>query len=241
MTTSREYVSAAQALCPRCRLSVDPTRACCDHCGARLGPGAPTPWWHLHRRLYDWTLAWAYRPSATLALCLISLTESIIFPVPPDVLLAPLTLGTPRKWIRYAGLCTLASVLGAVAAYAIGAGAWELVDDFFFRYVPGFTPRIYQDASRLYDRWNFWVVFTAGFTPLPFKVFNVVGGACRVNLWGFLAAAVVSRAARFFLVAGLMRLYGPRVTPFIDRYFNWLALLFTMLLIGGFIAIKYAT
>ena len=211
----------------------------CPHCGAKVGKHRRVPWWHVHRRLYDWTLAWAYRPSAAVALFCLSFAESSFFPVPPDVLLMPLALGNPRRWCRYALLCTIASVLGALFGYLIGWGAWQVVGPFFFRYVPGFTHEAFEHVGRLYDKWNFWVVFTAGFTPIPFKLITVSGGVFKIHLLPFLIASITSRASRFFLVAGLMRIFGPKITPFIDRYFNWLALLFTTMLIGGFVAIKY--
>ena len=222
----------------------------CEHCGAKVGEHKHVPWWHLHRRLYDWTLAWAYRPSAAVALFSLSFAESSFFPVPPDVLLMPLVLGNRRKWLRYAFLCSLASVLGAVAGFLIGWLAWGAgVDELFFNYVPGFTREVFDRVSGLYDKHNFWIVFTAGFTPIPFKVITITAGIfgtgpAVANPVGFfvvfIIAAIVSRSARFFVVSGLMRGFGPRITPFIDKYFNWLALLFTALLIGGFVVIKYA-
>lgn len=221
----------------------------CRHCGAKIGAHRHVPWWHLHRRLYDWTLAWAYRPSAAVALFVLSFAESSFFPIPPDVLLMPLTLGNRKRWLRYASLCSLASVLGAVFGFAIGWLVWDAgVDQLFYRYVPGFTEKVFNDVSTLYDRYNFWIVFTAGFTPIPFKVITITAGVFGTGAQVespamffavFLVASIVSRSARFFLVAGLMRAFGAKITPFIDKYFNWLALLFTALLIGGFVVIKY--
>ena len=209
----------------------------------------PCPRWHLHRRLYDWTLAWAYRPSAAVALFVLSFAESSFFPVPPDVLLMPLVLGNRRRWLRYAFLCSLASVLGAVFGFMIGWLAWtQGVDRIFFDYVPGFTQELYDYVSDQYDRYNFWIVFTAGFTPIPFKVITITAGVFGTGdhvahpggfFAVFLLAAAVSRSARFFLVAGLMRAFGAKITPFIEKYFNWLALLFAALLIGGFAVLKW--
>ncbi len=227
-------------------MSVDAEGAYCEHCGAALGRARPAPWWHLHRRIYDWTLAWAYRPSASVALFVLSFAESSFFPVPPDVLLMPLVLGNRRRWLRYATLCSAASVLGAVLGFAIGWGAWEAIDQVFYEYVPGFTPEVFREVSGLYDEYNFWIVFTAGFTPIPFKVITITAGVFSKGVANgglfftvFLIAAIVSRSARFFLVAGLMRAFGAKITPFIDRYFNWLALLFAALLVGGFVLLKY--
>jgi len=242
--------TATKVLCPRCRLKIEPDAEFCTHCGARVGKHRHVPWWHFHRRLYDWTLAWAYRPSSSVALFALSFSESVIFPIPPDVLLMPLVLGNRRRWFHYALLCSLASVAGAVAAYVIGWVAWANIEQFAYRYLgwAGLTEPNFAQATAWFDRYNFWIVFTAGFTPLPFKVFNIVAGMLGTSpqtpnsgmfFTIFLIAATVSRSARFFLVAGLMRIFGPKITPFIDKYFNWLAMLFAALLIGGFLAIKY--
>ncbi len=235
--------------CPRCAMEVSPESAYCEHCGAALGETKPVPWWHPHRRLYNWTLAWAYRPSAGIALFVLSFAESSFFPIPPDVLLMPLVLGNRRRWIRYALTCSIASVLGAVAGFLIGWLAWDAgVNHLFYDYVPGFTPEVYQRVSGLYNQYNFWIVFTAGFTPIPFKVITVTAGVFGTGasvaspvlfFLVFLLAAAVSRSARFFLVAGLMRAFGAKITPFIDKYLNWLALLFVALIIGGFAVFKY--
>jgi len=167
--------------CPRCKLTVAAGAEFCRHCGAKVGQRRPVPWWHLHRRLYDWTLAWAYRPSASVALFALSFAESSFFPIPPDVLLMPLTLGNRRRWLRYALLCSLASVLGGAAGYLIGLGAWQAVDEFFFKWIPGFTAERFDQVSRSYEQWNFWVVFTAGFTPLPYKVITITAGVFKIN------------------------------------------------------------
>ena len=239
----------AAGTCPHCGLSVAADAEYCRHCGAKSGPHKKAPWWHVHRRMYDWVLHFAHHKHSMTALFALSFAESSFFPVPPDVLLMPLVLGNRRKWFRYAFLCSLASILGAVAGYLIGWLAWEAgVKDLFFSYVPGFTPQLFARVSELYDRYNFWIVFTAGFTPIPFKVITITAGvfgtgASVTSPVGFFAmfliAATISRSARFFLVAGLMRVFGPKITPFIDKYFNWLALAFVALLAGGFVIVKY--
>jgi len=219
----------------------------CPHCGARIGPHRKVAWWHLHRHLYDWTLAWAYKPSAAVALFTLSFAESIIFPVPPDVLLIPMALSNRRHALRHALNCTIASVAGAVVAYLIGSLAWDLVEPYAFDWFAwaGLTPENFRRVTALFEKWNFFIVFAAGFTPLPFKVFNIVAGMLGPKSGHpafffamFFIAATTSRGARFFLVAGLMKIFGPKITPFIDKYFNWLALLFAALLVGGALVIK---
>jgi len=201
--------------------------------------------WHLHRRLYDWVLHWAETPYGGWALFVLALAESSFFPVPPDVLLAPLTLGSRRKWRRFALSCSAASVLGGILGYGIGHWLWFTGGDysglalFCFAHIPGFGEEEFLTARRWYNDWSAWVVFAAGFTPLPYKVITITAGAFDINFVIFVIASTVSRSARFFLVAGLFARFGPAIKPFVDKYFNWLCLLFVILLIGGFLVLKY--
>ena len=198
------------------------------------------------RKMYDWILHWAETPYGPLALFILAFTESSFFPIPPDALLIALALGVKKKSFYFATICTIASVLGALLGYAIGYFVWwdglnefSEVALFFFNNVPGFTEELFFRVKELYDEWNFWIIFTAGFTPIPYKVFTVTGGAFNVNLLLFIIASVVGRAGRFFLVSYLIWKYGEHIKGFIDKYFNWLAIGFTVLLIGGFVLIKY--
>jgi len=198
------------------------------------------------RRLYDWVLHWAETPYGAPALFILSFVESSFFPIPPDPLLIALVLGAQNRAFRFALNCALGSVLGALFGYAIGyyvwwseAGVFSPVALFFFQHIPGFSVELFRHIQGLFDKWNFWIIFTAGFTPIPYKVFTVSGGAFDVNLPMFLIASVVSRGARFFLVAFLIWKFGPQIKGFIDRRFNKLAILFTVLLIGGFAVIKW--
>lgn len=190
------------------------------------------------RRLYDWVLSWAESPYGLAALAVISFAEASFFPIPPDVLLIALVLGAREKWIKLALVCSLASVAGAIAGYAIGAGLWAAVDQFFYSYVPGFTPEKFAYVEGLYNEYGFWVVFAAGFTPIPFKVITITAGAFALNIPMFLLASTLSRSARFFLVAFLLHRYGEPIRKFIDKWFNLLAIGFTVLLIGGFVLLK---
>lgn len=198
------------------------------------------------RRLYDWVLHWAETPYGPIALFILSFAEASFFPIPPDALLIALVLGLRKKAFNFAFVCTIASVLGALFGYGIGHFLWwsgpyqfSSIANFFFTNIPGFTHKIFFDVKSLYDEWNFWIIFTAGFTPIPYKVFTVTGGAFEINLFMFFLASIISRSARFFLVTGLIWKFGNQIKSFIDNYFNWLAIAFTILLIGGFAVIKY--
>jgi membrane protein YqaA with SNARE-associated domain len=212
---------------------------------SKTGPRPPVAWWHLHRRLYDWVLHWADTPYGTPALFVLAFAESSFFPVPPDVLLAPLVLGNRKRWFRFALACSLASVLGGTLGYIIGLTVWSHIDQTVYGWhVPGVTEANFQTASTWYEEYNFWIVFAAGFTPLPYKVITISAGVFFKDAgFGpfliFLLASTTSRSGRFFLVAGLMAKAGPRIVPLLDKYFNWACGLFVVLLIGGFAVIKY--
>ena len=193
----------------------------------------------LLRRIYDWVLHWAETPFGGAALFLNSFAESSFFPIPPDPLLIALCIGEPKKSLRFAFWCSLASVLGGAAGYWIGATLWGVVGDYFFRWVPSFTPEAFAHVGGLYEEYNFWVVFTAGFTPIPYKLITIGAGVFKINFAVFFLASVLSRSARYFLVAALIRRFGPPIKDFIDRYFNLLSIIFIILLIGGFLVFKY--
>jgi membrane protein YqaA with SNARE-associated domain len=193
----------------------------------------------LIRRLYDWVLHWAETPYGGPALFLLALVESSVFPVPPDVLLIALCIALPSRAWRFALLASAGSVLGGLIGYGIGWGAWPVVNSFFFDYIPGFTPAVFEKVQGLFAEYDFWVVFTAGFTPIPYKVITIGSGVFKINLPVFVIASLVSRSMRFFLVAWLLRRYGPGMRDFIDRYFNLLSIVFVLLLVGGFLLLKY--
>lgn len=190
------------------------------------------------RRLYDWVLSWADTRYGVTALAVLALAEASVFPIPPDVLLIALCLGNRLRWARLALVCTVASILGGMAGYAIGWGVWTVVDTFFFTYIPGFTVEQFERVGRLYEDWNFWIVFVAAFTPIPYKVITISAGVFGINFPLFLFASIVGRAARFYLVAILLYWYGEPIRDFIDRRFNLLTVVFAILLVGGFYVIK---
>jgi membrane protein YqaA with SNARE-associated domain len=197
-------------------------------------------WWHWHRRLYNWVVHFADTPHGERALFLLSFAESSFFPVPPDVLLAPLTLGAPKKWFRFALSCSIASVLGGILGYFIGMFLWDQIGGWVFAHLGGigFTEENFTAFQDGYNKYGFWIVFTCGFTPLPYKVCTITAGIAGIFFPGFLIASALSRSARFFLVAGLFGWKGEAIRPFIEKYFNWLSLAFVILLIGGFAVLK---
>lgn len=189
------------------------------------------------RRLYDWVLSWAESPYGSTALVVLAFVEASFFIVPPDVLLIALCVGKPRRSLHFAALCTAGSLLGGSFGYLIGHQLYELIGrpiiDFYD------AGEAFQRVGELYRANLVLALGTAGFTPIPYKVFTIAAGAFAVPFLPFLVISAVSRAARFFLVAGLIRLFGPQIRDFIDRYFNLLSVVFVVLLVAGFVVLKY--
>ena len=191
------------------------------------------------RRLYDWVLHWAETPYGGPALAILCFAEASFFPLPPDPLLIALCLGASRRSFRFAIVAAAASVAGGILGYWLGAGAWHVLSDFFFTYVPGVSPESFATVQDYYARYDFWAIFMAGLTPIPYKVFTLSAGVFSINFGVFVVASVISRSLRFFLVAGLIYKYGAPISRFIDRYFELLAIVFGILIVLGFVAIKY--
>lgn len=206
------------------------------------GPEQPSrkavPGWHLHRRMYDWVLSLAHYKHATGALFLLSFAESSFFPVPPDVLQIALTLERRDRAWYYAAVSTVASVLGGVLGWVVGFALWAAVSGFFFSYVPGVTPENFALVEQKFQENAFLTIFTAAFTPIPYKVFTIAAGVFHISLWMLVVGSIVGRGGRFFLVAALLYIFGPPVKRFIEKYFNLLTLAFTGLLIIGLVVWK---
>ena len=189
------------------------------------------------RKLYDWVLSWSASKWGWLALFLMALCEASWFPLPPDILLIALCIGATQRSFRFASLCLFGSVLGAALGYGIGHFLWitpagdpTAIANFFYDHV--FSVESFNNVGNLYDRFNFWIVFTAGFTPLPFKLFTIAGGMFNINFPMFMIASVVARGMRFFLIGWLIWKFGAPIKVFIDKYFNLLATLLAVMLIG---------
>jgi membrane protein YqaA with SNARE-associated domain len=191
------------------------------------------------RRLYDWTLSLSERKTSAGWLAGISFAEASFFPIPPDVLLIPLCLGAVRKALKFALICSIASILGGITGYCIGAFAWDNTAQYFYDYIPGFKESGFEKIKAWYGEYGVLIVFLAGFSPIPYKIFTVASGALGMAFFPFVLASAVSRSARFFLVALLIAKFGEPMKEKIDRHFNLLALVFGILLVGGFVAVKF--
>ncbi len=192
----------------------------------------------LLRRAYAWVLHWADTPYGTPALFILAFVESSLFPIPPDVLLIALCIAAPTRAFRFALVASCGSVLGGIAGYGLGLAFWELLNPFFYQYVPGFSPDVFARVQGLFDAYDFWTVFTAGFTPIPYKVITIGAGVFQIHFGMFVFASLVSRSLRFFLVAWLLRRYGAVMRNLIEKYFNLFSILFVLLLLGGFLVLK---
>lgn len=187
------------------------------------------------RRLYDWTIEKCRHPHAERWLAGISFAEASFFPIPPDVLLAPMCLAHPARAFRYAFICTVASVLGALLGYAIGYFLFETIGQAILSFY-GAGDKFDAFAAD-FNEYGWVIVFLAGFTPLPFKVVTIAAGATVMPLHILIIASIISRAARFFLVAGLLWKFGEPMQRLIDRHFALITTAFGVLLVGGFLAI----
>ncbi|GBE41020.1 SNARE associated Golgi protein [bacterium BMS3Bbin09] len=189
------------------------------------------------KKMYDWVLHWANTPYAVPALFFLAFAESSFFPVPPDVLLIALAISIPKKSFKYATICTVGSILGGMLGYVIGL---ELIDTIGMPILNFYGAMDkYEYIQDLYMKYDAWAVGIAGFTPIPYKIFTIAAGAFKINFFVFVLASIVGRAGRFFLVAGLIWKFGPAIRDFIEKYFNYLSIAFMVLLIGGFLIIKY--
>lgn len=189
------------------------------------------------RKTYDWVLHWSATKHALPALAILAFAESSFFPIPPDVLLIAMAVAVPLKAFRFAAVCSVASVLGGMFGYLIG---WQFMDLFGTRIVEFYHfQEQFAKIGGWYEEYNAWAVGAAGFTPLPYKVFTIAAGAFKINFPIFVLASLVSRSARFFIVAALIYKFGAPIKVFIEKYFNLLSIVFIVLLFAGFVLLKY--
>ena len=189
------------------------------------------------RQIYDRSLLWVQSPSGVWALFFIAVAESSFFPIPPDVFLMVLCLAVPAKSFRYAAICAAGSVLGGMLGYGLGMGFMDTIGVKILAWY-GLQDK-YEVVQNLYRQYDALAVGAAGFTPLPYKLFTITAGAFKINFVTFVLVSIVSRSARFFLVAAFIFKFGAPVRHFIDRYFNLLTIIFFILLIGGFLVVRF--
>ncbi|WP_112662331.1 YqaA family protein [Microvirga flavescens] len=189
------------------------------------------------RRLYDWTLSLSAKPSAPYALAAVSFAESSFFPVPPDVMLVPMMLARPDRAWFYAAICTVASVVGGLLGYLIGAVLYESLGTWLFQ-LYGLTEGA-ESFRHSYAEYGHWIILLKGLTPIPYKLVTITSGFAEYNLFWFVVLSILTRGARFFAVAVLMSRFGPSIKGIIDRHFNLVAAGAVIVIVGGFVAFRY--
>lgn len=189
------------------------------------------------QRLYDWTMGLAGHRHAIWALAAVAFIESSFFPVPPDILIIPMILAARQSAWRVAAVATVASVLGGMLGYMIGAVLFDTVGRPLLELYGNVDS--FEEFQNLYNEWGGWIVAGAGFTPFPYKVITIASGVAGLDPVTFMVASVISRAARFFLVAALLWRFGPPIRVFIEKNLPILAGAFFVLLFAGFLAIRY--
>lgn len=200
-----------------------------------LSAARPKP--NLLRRLYDWTIALTATRHAETALFCVSFAESSFFPLPPDLLLVPMTLAQPKRAWRYAAVCTIASVLGGMVGYAIGYFLLASVGRPILQFYGVMAQ--YHELKALFDQWGVWIILIKGMTPIPYKLVTITSGALNFALVPFVLASIVSRSMRFFLVAALLWKFGEPVRIFIEKRLELVTSGFLIVLIAGFFLIRY--
>lgn len=191
----------------------------------------------LTRSIYDYTLNLAAKQNALTWLSIISFIESSFFPIPPDIMIIPMVLATPKEAYKIAGVATIASVLGGCFGYFIGVYGFELIARpllEFYGYMAQFAK-----FENYYHEYGAWIVFGAGITPFPYKIITIASGVVQLDLVVFTIASVIARGMRFYLIAWLLKRFGDPMKVFIEKNLNLLSVLFLLLLIGGFAAVKF--
>ncbi len=189
------------------------------------------------QRAYHWTMRMASHRKAPHGLFWVSFAESSFFPIPPDAMLIPMVVANPAKAWSYAGTATVASVLGGIVGYAIGYFLYETLGVWLIN-IYGLATQ-FQEYRALYNEWGLWIILIKGMTPIPYKLVTIASGAAAFDIWVFLAASVVTRGARFFLVAALLYWFGNPIRDFVERRLTLVTTAFLVALIGGFVVVRY--
>ncbi len=188
-------------------------------------------------KLYNWTIRLGQTRYALWALAFVAFIESSIFPIPPDALMIPMIIAAPRRAFLIAGVATVASVLGGGLGYYIGATLYESIGQPVLEFY-GKSDK-FEALKIAYNERGIWAVLIAGLTPFPYKVITILSGATGLNFAVFMAASVVARAARFFIIATLLWKFGPAIKAFIERRLGLVFIIALVLLIGGFFLVRY--
>ena len=189
------------------------------------------------RPLYDKVLALSASRHALPALAAVSFAESSFFPVPPDVLLVPMALARPERARLYAFVCTIASVLGGLAGYAIGALLYDTLGKWLIS-IYGYGDGI-EAFRQAYAAWGAWIILIKGLTPIPYKIVTIASGFAGYDLLAFTVLSLITRGARFFLTAELLRIYGQPIRGFIEERLTLVTSGFLAVVVGGFVIAKY--
>ena len=189
----------------------------------------------MFRQLYDWTMRLAASRKAPAALAAVSFAESSFFPIPPDVMLAPMVLAKREKAFLYAAICTAASVVGGMLGYAIGVFL-EPVGHTILKIFG--HPEGQAEFEKWFAQWGLWVILIKGATPIPYKLVTITAGLARFDLFTFIWASVLTRGFRFFAVAAILKYFGPAMLEEFERRLNLYAIILVVLLVGGFVALK---
>ena len=179
-------------------------------------------------KLYAKVMLWSKHPNASLYLSGLSFAESSFFPIPPDVMLAPMSVAQPSRAFRFAFITTLTSVLGGIFGYLIGAFAFEHIQPWL--QTTSYWPK-FQTAEGWFNEWGVWVIFVAGFSPIPYKLFTLSAGVLSMSIIPFVIASFVGRGSRFFILAGLLKYLGPKLEPMIIKYMEWIGWFTVLVLI----------
>lgn len=189
------------------------------------------------RRLYDWTMGLAEHPRAMWALAVVAFVESSFFPIPPDVIMIPMILARPGRAWAIAGVALVASILGGLLGYAIGAFFYEALGQPILQSMG--KAEAMEEFNARFNDFGFWAVLIAGMTPFPYKVITIMSGWTGMPLMTFVATSILARGLRFFLVAALLRAFGAPVRDFIEKRLGLMFALFILMLIGGFYVVRY--
>ncbi|MFG1215185.1 YqaA family protein [Xanthobacter flavus] len=189
------------------------------------------------RKLYDWIIAYSSKPSAPWALAIVAFTESSVFLVPPDVLQVPMTLARPDKAWRYALIATVASVLGGLVGYAIGALLYDSLGKLIIEFY-GYGQKVDQFRAA-YAHYGHWVILLKGLTPIPYKLVTITSGFANYSLFWFIVLSIITRGARFFLLAALLHYFGPAAREFIEKRLGLVMLGFLAVIVIGLVAAAY--